>query len=46
MEGDGISILKFCQKVFDDILGKLMTSTGHETPQGVMPHIIRAFHPF
>ena len=46
MEGDGISILKICQKVFDDVLGNLMTSTGHDTPQGGMTHIIRAFHQF
>ena len=35
-----------CQKVFDNVLGKQMKSKCHETPQGEMTHIIRAFHQF
>ena len=38
--------LVFCQKVFDGVLGKLMTPTGQDTPRGEMSHIFRAFHPF
>ena len=41
-----IGFLVFCQKVFDGVLGKLMTSTGQDTPWGEMSHIFRAFHPF
>ena len=39
-------ILSFCQKVFDGGLGKQMISIFHETPQGEMAHITRAFHQF
>ena len=39
-------ILNFCQKVFDGVLGKQMISICHETSQGKMSHIIRAFHQF
>ena len=46
VEVAGICIPKFCQKVFDDGLGKLIISTCHETPLGEVSHIIRAFHPF
>ena len=41
-----IGFLAFCQKVFDGVLDKLMTSTGQDTPRGEMSHIFRAFHPF
>ena len=34
------------QKVFDNGLGQEMISNCHETPQGEMKHIIRAFHQF
>ena len=39
-------ILVKCQKVFDNGLGKQNISNCHETPQGVITHIIRAFHQF
>ena len=39
-------ILVKWQKVFDACLGKQMNSIWHETPQGEMAHIIRAFHQF
>ena len=41
-----IGSLSFCQKVFDVGLGKQMFSIWHETPEGEMTHIIRAFHQF
>ena len=31
---------------FDDGLGQQMISNCHETPQGEMTHIIKAFHQF
>ena len=34
------------QKVFNNGLGKKKISNCHETPQGEMTHIIRAFHQF
>ena len=34
------------QKVFDNGLGEKKISNCHETPQGEMTHIIRAFHQF
>ena len=34
------------QKVFDNGFGKQNISNCHETPQGEMTHIIRAFHQF
>ena len=34
------------QKVFDNGLGQQMISKCHETPQGELKHIIRAFHQF
>ena len=39
-------ILVKWQKVFDNGLGKQNISNCHETPQGVITHIIRAFHQF
>ena len=39
-------ILVKCQKVFDNGLGQQMISNCHETPQGEMKHVIRAFHQF
>ena len=39
-------ILVKWQKVFDACLGKQMNSICHDTPQGEMTHIIRAFHQF
>jgi len=41
-----IGFLVFCQKVFDGVLGKLMTPTGQDTPRGEMSHIFRAFQQF
>ena len=37
-------ILSFCQKVFDVGLGKQMITNCHESPQGEVTHINRAFH--
>ena len=34
------------QKVFDKGFGKQMISNCHDTPQGEMTHIIRAFHQY
>ena len=39
-------IFEKCEKVFDNGLGQQMISNCHETPQGEMTHIIRAFHQF
>ena len=39
-------IFEMWQKVFDKGFGKQMISNCHETPQGEMTHIIRAFHQF
>ena len=46
VEGVKIVVFAKCQKVFDNGLGKQMNSIWHETPQGEMAHIIRAFHQF
>ena len=34
------------QNVFDNGLGKYMISICHDTPQGEITHIFRAFHQF
>ena len=39
-------VLEILQKVFVPCLGKEKDSIWHETPQGEMTHIIRAFHQF
>ena len=46
MEDVKNGILVKCEKVFDNGLGKYMIPICHETPQGEMTHIIRAFHQF
>ena len=46
MEEVKSGILVKCQEVFDNGLDQHMISNCHETPQGEMTHIIRAFHQF
>ena len=46
MEGVKMVFLEKWHKVFDKGFGKQMISNCHETPQGEMTHIIRAFHQF
>ena len=46
MEGVKMVFLEKWQKVFDACLVKQMNSMWHETLQGEISHIIRAFHQF
>ena len=46
MEEVKVVVLVKWRKVFVDGLDRQMNSIWHETPQGEMAHIIRAFHQF